>query len=85
MGTLKRVKSSKTRKKMRSINVRNETISISSNQKPLGIHFHSNFRFDDHVASLSKKASQKLNALMRVVQYMSLAQRRSMMKTFVYS
>ena len=67
------------------INERNETISNSSNQKLLGICFNSNFRFDEHVASLSKKASQKLNALTRVAQYMNLAQRRSIMKAFICS
>ena len=66
-------------------NVRNENISNSSNQKLLGICFNSNFRFDDHVASLCKKASQKLNALTRVAQYMNFAQRRSIMKTFICS
>ena len=67
------------------INVRNETSSKSSNQELLGICFNSNFRFDDHVASLCKKASQKLNALTRVAQYMNLAQRRSIMKAFICS
>ena len=67
------------------INVRNVTISNSSNQKLLGIGFNSNFRFDNHVASLCKKASQKLNALARVAQYMNLAQCRSIMKGFICS
>ena len=67
------------------INVRNETSSKSSNQELLGICFNSNFRFDDHVASLCKKASQKLNALTKVAQYMNLAQRRSIMKAFICS
>ena len=48
------------------INVRNETSSNSSNQELLGICFNSNFRFDDHVASFCKKASQKLNALQKL-------------------
>ena len=39
------------------ISIRNETISNSSNQKLLRIHFNSNFRFNDQVASLCKKAS----------------------------
>ena len=67
------------------ISVRSETISNSSNQKLLGIRINSNCRFDDHVASLCKKASQKLNALTRVEQYMNLAQRRSIMKAFICS
>ena len=67
------------------MNVRNEAISNSSNQKLLGICFNSNFRFDDHVASLCKKVSQKLNALTRVGQYINFAQRRSIMKAFICS
>ena len=62
-----------------------ETISNSLNQKLLGIRFNSNFRFDDHVASLCKKASQKLNGLTRVAEYMNLAQPRSIMKAFICS
>ena len=54
------------------ISVRSETISNSSNQKLLGIRFNSNFCFDDHLASFCKKASQKMNALTRVAQYMNL-------------
>ena len=68
-----------------TINVRHETNSNSSNQKPLGIIFNTNFRFDDHVASFCKKASQKLNALTRVAQYMNFGQRRSIMKAFICS
>ena len=67
------------------INVRNETISNSSNQKLHGIRFISNFRFDDRVASLCEKASQKVNSLTRVSQYMNLAQRRSIIKAFICS
>ena len=65
--------------------MRNETISNSSNQRLIGIRFNSDFRFDDHTASFCKKASQKQNALTRVAQYMSLAQRRSIMKAFICS
>ena len=67
------------------ISVRNGIISNSSNQKLLGIRFNSNFRFDYHVSSLCKKASQKLNALTRAAQYMNLAQHTSIMKAFSYS
>ena len=68
------------------INVRNETVSNSSNQKVLGIRCNSNFRLKDHVASLCKKTSQKLNALTRLAQYMNLVvQRRSIMKAFIRS
>ena len=67
------------------ISVRNERIGISSNQKLLGVRFNSNFRFDDHVASLCEKVSQKLNVLTRFARYLNIAQRRSIMKTFICS
>ena len=67
------------------INVRNEKISNSSNQKPFGVGFNSNFCFHDHVASLCKKSSEKLNALTRVAQYMNVAHRKSIMKAFICS
>ena len=67
------------------ITVRKDTISNSSNQKLFGIRFNSNFSFDDHVASLCKKVSQQLNALTSVMQYMNLAQCRSIMKVFICS
>ena len=67
------------------ISVRNERIGSSSNQKLLGVRFNSNFRSDDHVASLCEKVSQKLNVLTRFAQYLNIAQRRSIMKTFICS
>ena len=67
------------------ISIRNGTINNSSNQKLLGIRFNSNFRFDDHVASLPKKASQKVNPLTRFAQKMNLSQRRSIIKAFICS
>ena len=67
------------------ISVRNERIGSSSNQKLLGVRFNSNFRSDDHVASLCEKVSQKRNVLTRFAQYLNIAQRRSIMKTFICS
>ena len=45
----------------------------------------SKFNFDEHVTSLCRKASQKLNALARVAQYMNLAQRSLIMNAFIFS
>ena len=47
------------------ISVKNQTFDNDSNQKLLIICFNKNFLFDDHVASLCEKASQKLNTLTR--------------------
>ena len=52
-----------------ALNIKNETITNSSNQKLLGILFNNKFDFDEHVTSLCRKSSQKLNALARVTHY----------------
>ena len=68
-----------------ALKIKNETITNSSNEKLLGILFNNKFDFDKHVTSLCRKASQKLNALAKVAQYMNLAQRRSIMNAFIFS
>ena len=62
-----------------------ETITDSSNQKLRGILFNNKFDFDEYVTSLSRKASQKLNALARVAHYMYFAQHRLTMNAFIFS
>ena len=68
-----------------SLSIKNENISNSLNKKLLGIRFKNNFCFDDHVAYLCKKASQKLNALARIAHFMNINQRRLIMKAFICS
>ena len=68
-----------------ALKIKNETINNSSNQKLLGILFNNKFDFDEHVTSLCRKVSQKLNALTRVAHYMNLAQRRLIMNAFIFS
>ena len=50
----------------------------------LGILFNNKFDFDKHVNSLCRKASKKLNALVRVVHYMNLARRMLIMSVFTF-
>ena len=64
---------------------KNETITNSSNQNLLGILFKNKFNFDEHVTSLCRKTSQKLDALARGAQYMNLAQHRLIMNAFIFS
>ena len=68
-----------------TLKMKNETITNSSNQKLLGILSENKFDFDEHVTSLCRKVSQKLNALVRVAHYMNLAQRRLIMNAFIFS
>ena len=62
-----------------TLKFKNETINNSSNQKLLGILFNNKFDFNNHVTSLDRKTSQKLNALPRVAHYMNSTQRRLIM------
>ena len=67
-----------------ALKIKNEFITSSSNEKLLGILFNKKFDFEEHVTSLCRKASKKLNALARVVQYMDLAERRLIMNAFIF-
>ena len=68
-----------------ALKIKNETITNNSNEKRVGILFNNKFDFDEHVTSLSRKASQKLNALARVAHYTNLAQRRLITNAFIFS
>ena len=68
-----------------ALKTKNETITNSSKEKLLVILFNNKFDINEHVTSLYRKASQKLNALVRVPQYMNLAQRRLIMNVFIFS
>ena len=68
-----------------ALKIKNETITNSSNQELLGVVFNNKFDFDEHVLSLCRKASQKLNTLARVAHFMNLAQRRLIMNAFIFS
>ena len=68
-----------------ALKVKKETVTNSSNEKLVGILFNNKFDFDEHVTSLCSRASQKLNALARVAQYMNLAQRSLIMNAFIFS
>ena len=68
-----------------ALKTKNETITNSASEKLLGILFNNKFDFDEHVTSLCRKASQKLNALARVVHYLNLAQRRLIRNAFIFS
>ena len=65
------------------IKVGNETISRSKCKKLLGIKIDSQLNFKEHIESLCKKASQKLNALSRLASSMNFKRRRLIMNSFV--
>ena len=68
-----------------SANVDNYEIFNSNYQKLLGIKIDNKLKFNEHVSGLCKKASQKLHALARIAQYMTIEKRRIIMNTFINS
>ena len=57
----------------------------SMEEKLLGAKIDSNFFFKNLGSFLCEKASRKLHALARVVNFMDLAKRKSLMKGFIAS
>ena len=68
-----------------SIKVDNQVIQNSRCEKLLGIKIDNKLTFGEHVSSICTKASQKLHALARVGNFMTLNQRKIIMKTFILS
>ena len=68
-----------------SIRVGNVDIQSSKYEKVLGIKIDNKLTFDDHVSSICSKASQKLHALARAANFMTLMQRKIVMKSFILS
>ena len=57
----------------------NSYTELVDEQVLLGITIDSNFTFENHITSICKKASQKLNALARIAPYMNTQKRRTIM------
>ena len=68
-----------------SINIDNEVIKNSNNKKLLGINLNNRLDFDTHVANICNRVSNKLHALARISQYMSIHKRTMIMKAFIAS
>ena len=68
-----------------SIIIEGHEIYKEAHVKLLGVIIENELKFNRHVTILCKKADQKLNALSRIPQYMSMRQRRLIMKTFIQS
>ena len=61
-----------------------EDVCINSKcEKLLGVNIDTNLTFETHVQSLCKKASQKLNALLRVTWSLNFNQRKVLLNVFI--
>ena len=66
-----------------SVTIDDHEIFNSEHKKLLGITIDNELKFNEHVSTLCKKASQKLHALSRVAHFMNEDKRRVLMKTFI--
>ena len=66
-------------------NIDDHIIISEKKNELLGILLDSKPSFKDHINSLCKISSQKLNALARVAPYMCLKKRETVMKVYVIS
>ena len=65
--------------------INNNVKNNSEQVKLLGITLDNDLTFNMHVSKLCKKASQKVHALSRVCHYMTISQRRIIVKAFIES
>ena len=68
-----------------SIKIGKFNIQNSNCRKLLGIKLDNKLTFEEHVSDICTKAAQKLHALSRVAQFMTLSQRKMTMKSFILS
>ena len=74
-----------TTEKSVSVNIGGSNVTNKKEQKLLGIKFDSSLSFEGHITNLCKKASPKLHALARIINYMDLLERKVSMKAIVTS
>ena len=67
-----------------NIEVNNKSISNSSCEKILCVNFDNEHNFNTHISKLCKKAGQKLHALARVSNFMSVNQKKLIMDAFIH-
>ena len=67
------------------VNYKNLIIKTSKSEKLLGINIDHFLIFNEHVAKLCKKASQKLHAIARISSYLNENKRRLIMNAFFSS
>ena len=67
------------------INIKDKTIYSEASVKLLGIKIDDNLTFDLHIANLCKKSSGQLNQLLRLSKYVSFADRKVCVDSFIFA
>ena len=65
------------------LTINTDKVRNRSEEKLVGVTFDNDFSCITHVKRMCKKASKKLYALYRICNYMTLSQRRIIMKAFI--
>lgn len=68
-----------------SIKVGDHIIKNKDFEQLLGIKINSKLNFNEHVNNICKKTNQKLNAVSRIVYYMTFQQRKLILNAFILS
>ena len=74
-----------TRNEITEITINNKVIQESSKAKLLGLNLCNDLSMDEHVKSISKKASKKLQALARIAPFLDEQKRKLLMNSFITS
>ena len=72
-----------TTEKSVSTNIDGSSVTNEKEQKLLGIKFNSPLFFEGHITSVCEKASQKLHALARIVNYIDRPKRKVLVNAFI--
>ena len=72
-------------KKPEVVSVDDISLAASSHEKLLGVIIDSELKFENHITEIRLKVSKKINALSRISSFMSLKNRRTLMKAFIES
>ena len=62
----------------------NKVIQSVEYVKLLGIHIDDKLRFDKHISTLCKRASQQCNALNRIAKFLSKESKECLFNAFIY-
>ena len=68
-----------------TVNIGDTSIKSSNSEKLLGITIDSQLTFEPHINQMCTKASQKLNAISRISQFMNFDQRKLIVNAFLNS
>ena len=67
------------------IEIKGKTIYSTKSVKFLGINIENDLKFNDHISSLCKKASQQLNSLYKLNRYLTFESKNVLVNSFIYS